>query len=85
MIAMRTNSPTKLPMPCSGVKRSECRYTEDEYVTHNKGAVREWGEARIREDHRRHIRVGIIPPRCTKCGWHHWSEENPEPKTVGQS
>ena len=58
--------------PCPGIKaHKDTRYTEDAFVKHNPALVRIHGEDWLRDDHRRLVVAGIIPPLCPSCGWHH--------------
>lgn len=55
-----------LKLPCKGVPRRDCYFSEDEYVAHNKGS-----EDELRASYRRHVALGNIPPVCPKCGLVH--------------
>jgi hypothetical protein len=64
----------KQPRPCDGVKRSDCRFTEDQYVKSNRAPLmkpRPPTEAELRDRYRRHVAEGDIPPTCPTCGWAH--------------
>jgi hypothetical protein len=55
--------------PC--VPRKGVYYDEDEFVAHNSGLVKRFGEEWTRNEWRGHLERAEIPAKCPTCGFHH--------------